>query len=110
VGNLKEVGYLWMLLERRGICVVEWFRCTGNFLDVGFNFGAKRLIGVRSSTGPNYSTRGSLIGSIEGLKWLHTISDTVGLGWTWGRSTTCKLSYLYGIDELKCHPESNLPV
>lgn len=52
--------------------------CTGNFLDVGFNFGAQWLIGV-SNTSPNYSTCGSLIGSTEGLKWLNTISGTVRL-------------------------------
>lgn len=83
------------------------FGVQGIFLDVGFNFGAKRLIGVRSSTCPNYSACGSLIGSIEGLKWLNSIGGTVG--WVW-RGVTCKLRYLYGIDELKCHPESNLPV
>lgn len=43
---------------------MEWLWCTGNFLDVGFNFGAERLIGVRISTCPNYSTCGSLIGNI----------------------------------------------
>lgn len=45
---------------------------------MGFNFGAQWLIGV-SNISPNYSTCGSLIGSTEGLKWLNTISGTVGL-------------------------------
>lgn len=49
---------------------------------MGFIFAAKWLIGVSSSS-PNYSTCGSLIGSTQGLKWLNTISGTVGLRCVW---------------------------